>query len=87
MIMYSIKYSKQAIKVLRKLPKNVSTKICNKIGELATSPYSHSQVKNLKGVNAYRLRVGDWRIIYTVEDQALEVWIVKVASRGEVYKS
>ena len=83
---YNIKYSKQAIRTLRKMPKNLSIRILTKIKELADSPYSHSQVKTLKGLDACRLRVGDWRVIYTVKDQELEVWIVKIASRGEVYK-
>ena len=84
--MYMVKYSKQAIKALRKLPKNWSARIIAKINEVAKDPYKNSQVKQLKGLEGYRLRVGDWRIIYTLNDSALEIWIVKVAPRGEAYK-
>lgn len=45
-----------------------------------------SQVKSLKEIDGYRLRVGDWRIIYSIKDQEFEIWIVKIAPRGDVYK-
>ncbi len=83
--MYKVKYSKGAIRKLRKLPKNRADRICLKINELAKSPYLNTQVKLLKGVEGYRLRVGDWRIIYTINDTELEIWIVKIASRGDIY--
>ena len=51
--------------------------------ELAKSPYSLAQVKVLKGAEGYRLRVGDWRIIYLIETQKFEIWIVKIAARGQ----
>ena len=40
----------------------------------------------LRGIDASRLRIGDWRIIYQVKDEILEVWVIKIAPRGEVYK-
>lgn len=85
--MYKVKYSKQAIKSLRKMLKNAASRIIGKINELALSPHSAAQVKLLKGLEGYRLRVGDWRIIYSIqEDEAPGIWIIKIAPRGEVYK-
>ena len=84
--MYKVKYSKQAIKALKKIPKTWAKRIIEKINGLASSPHSASQVKALRGVDGYRLRVGDWRVIYSLEDKKLEIWVVKIAARGEVYK-
>lgn len=83
--MYKVKYSKGAIKVLRKLPRNWSERIICKIQELAMDPYSSQQSKALKGSEGYRLRVGDWRVIYTMNHDVLEIWIIKIASRGDAY--
>ena len=71
--------------MLRKMPRNLADRITSKLQELAKSPYSSSQVKLLKGMDACRLRVGDWRIIYTVQHDALEIWVIKIASRGDIY--
>ncbi len=84
--MYAINYSKEAVRALRKMPRNVSKLIMSKIDQLASNPYSAQQVKKLQGINGFRLRVGDWRVIYTVNDQEMEVIVIRVASRGEVYQ-
>lgn len=84
--MYEVFYSKQSIKTLKKLPRNESVRIRGKIKELAESPYRHKQVKVMKGDDGYRLRVGNWRVLYTINESRLEVWVIKIASRGEVYK-
>lgn len=68
------------------MPKTWSVRIMNKINEVAKSPYNAKQVKSLQGVDGYRLRVGDWRVIYSLKNKELEIWVVKVAPRGEVYK-
>lgn len=68
------------------MPANWAKRICEKIDDLAKSPNTNSQIKALKGMDAYRLRVGDWRIIYTMNHNELEIWIVKIAARGEIYR-
>jgi mRNA interferase RelE/StbE len=84
--MYKVFYSKQAVKALRKLPKALSRRICGKIDLLAAAPHQYKQSKILAGMNASRLRVGDWRIIYSIDNGRMEILIIKVAPRGEVYK-
>ena len=54
--MYKVLYSRQAIKTLRKMPRNWANRIINKINELAVDPFSSQQVKALKGGEACRLR-------------------------------
>lgn len=84
--MYKIKYSKQAIKTLKKMPKHASDRIFLKLKEVAGTSDQIKNVKVLKGTEAFRLRVGDWRVIYTFNRQSVEIWVIKVASRGKIYK-
>jgi mRNA interferase RelE/StbE len=43
-------------------------------------------VKALQGQPGYRLRVGDWRVIYTLQDEVLTVLIIRIAHRREAYR-
>lgn len=80
-----IAYSKQAIKTLSKLPANESNRIRAKLRQYADDATSQANnVKKLQGQNAYRLRVGDWRVIFDENDVVIEV--IKIGARGDVYK-
>ncbi|OGT90237.1 MAG: hypothetical protein A2286_04870 [Gammaproteobacteria bacterium RIFOXYA12_FULL_61_12] len=57
-----------------------------KIDQLAQSPESMSHVKRLSGMEGYRLRVGDWRVVYTLEEARLIIAVVDIGSRGGIYK-
>jgi mRNA interferase RelE/StbE len=78
---------KQAEKVLRKLPKDLIIRIDRKLKELETSPYPEG-CKKLSGYDhLYRVRMGDWRIIYAVEEDRLIILILEIAPRGGAYKN
>lgn len=80
-----IAYSKQAIKMLAKLPANESTRIRAKLRQYADDPASQANnVRKLQGRNAYRLRVGDWRVIFDENDVIIDV--IKIGARGDIYK-
>lgn len=80
-----IAYSKQAIKTLSKLPANESARIRSKLHQYADDPAAQANnVKRLQGQDAYRLRVGNWRVIFDENDVVIEV--IKVGARGDVYK-
>jgi mRNA interferase RelE/StbE len=84
---YKIIFKKEAAKSLNKLPRNVSKMIYEKIKSIAANPYAeHPNAKKLQGRDAYRLRVGDWRVIYEIQNEQLVILVLKVAPRGEVYK-
>ncbi len=74
-----ITYSKQAVKFLQKQPKQMQIRIINAINRLPDG-----DVKKLQGKNGYRLRVGDYRVIFSRSGEVL--MIEKIANRGEVYK-
>ena len=84
--MYEITFSKKADKALRRMPRNTALTIGKKIRELAKDPNRMRNVKTITKHPGYRLRVGDWRIIYTVNENELLIHIINIKTRGEVYK-
>ena len=68
------------------MPRDVALTIGKKIKELADNPQDMRNVKKLTNHPGYRLRVGDWRIVYTVKDKELLIHIITVKTRGEAYK-
>lgn len=84
--MYEIQFSKAATKKLGRLPKKLAKKIIGKLQIIAADPYkSHNNVKKLVGRDGYRLRVGDWRVIYEIENQQLRILILEIDTRGGIY--
>lgn len=85
--MYSIEYSRDADKALDKLPRDLRALILKKIEEVAEDPYGqHNNVTRMQGAPLFRLRVHDWRVIYRVQDDRVVLLVIKIASRGDVYK-
>lgn len=83
--MADVIYTKTATKSLTGLPANRAKQIRAKIEQLATDPASlANQVKRLKGTNADRLRVGDYRVIFQHDGHTLTV--LAVSPRGSAYR-
>ena len=84
---YSVTYLRDATQVLARLPRNLAARVAEKIEDVATDPYgNHPNVTRLKGRDGYRLRVGNWRIIYDLDDKRRRVMVLAVGSRGQVYR-
>jgi mRNA interferase RelE/StbE len=82
--MKAIRYTAPALKQLRKIPTADAKRIVAKVEQLAKAPATlANQVKKLQGVDAMRLRVGDYRVIFT--DDGLVLLVLKVGQRGSVY--
>jgi mRNA interferase RelE/StbE len=87
MASYTIAYTKQAEKTLRKIPAGIAKSIRYKIEKIAENPFgAHSDVTKLQNREGYRLRVGDWRIIYEVQQDRVSILVLKIGLRGEVYR-
>jgi mRNA interferase RelE/StbE len=72
--MRPVAYGKSALKVLRRMPANLSRRIMGKIDQFASDPRSQANnVKALKGSTFIRLRVGDWRVIMDDKGSVLAV--------------
>jgi len=85
--MYKIQYSKYIEKDLSKLPKNEIKKILLKIEELSEDPRPNG-VKALQGnfKGLYRIRSGNYRVVYQIKDDVLEILVVRIAHRGQIYE-
>ena len=84
---YTVTILPAALRVLRSLPRNIRTRIRGEIDSLADNPRPHG-VKSLQGSQKgyLRVRVGDYRIIYRIEDDRLLVVVVGIGHRREVYR-
>lgn len=83
--MHAIRYTAAALKALRRIPRNVADLIRQKVQEVAADPAAARNVKKLKGREGYRLRVGDWRVVYDIEDGVLVLIVIDVGPRGGIY--
>lgn len=85
MASYKIIVKKSVTKDLRNIPKKDIQRILTAIQDLADNPRP-PQSKKLSGQERYRLRQGNYRILYSIEDEKLVICVVKVGNRRDVYR-
>ena len=83
---YKVIFTKSVKKDFRKIPKLEVSKILNEIAYLAKKPRS-SKTKKLKGEKLYRLRVGNYRVIYDIQDNLMLIFVVKLGHRSDIYRN
>lgn len=83
--MYKIQVTRQAMKDLSNLPEDYAQAISQHIDALAEQPRP-AGVKKLRGDDGYRVRVGIYRILYTLDDAARLVTVYRVKHRREAYR-
>jgi len=84
---YTVDYTRLALKTLSKLPRDIASQIREKMAEIAEDPYAqHSNVTKLQNRAGFRLRVGDWRVIYNIDRGKTIIIVIKIGTRGEVYR-
>ena len=72
---------------MQKMPRNLHELVREKLDQIARDPFAvHQNVTKLQNREGYRLRVGDWRVIYDLQNEKLVIMVLKVATRGEVYR-
>lgn len=79
---YKISYEKKALFELRKLDRFLAKRIISKTRELEENPFS-KDIKRLKGQTSFRLRVGDYRVIFELLKD--EIKIIKIGHRKNIY--
>jgi len=85
MTIYWVEYTPAAARQIRKLNKTIQARLKSKIAMLSENPRPHGS-KKLNGFeNSYRIRVGDYRVIYEVHDDVLLVLIMRVGPRRNIY--
>ena len=78
---------RKAERTLRRLPRDVRQRLRAAIDSLAVDPRPLGCLKLVSSETLYRIRVGDWRIIYAIEDDRLAILIVNVTPRGGAYRN
>jgi mRNA interferase RelE/StbE len=84
-MVYTINFSRHALKGLEAISEPYYTTIKNAILDLTQNPRPHGY-KKLKGINAYRIRVANYRIIYDIIDEILVIELIDIGHRKDIYK-
>ncbi len=87
--MYRVEIHRKADKEIRNLPEEIRKKVIKLLIKLQTIPYPFREydLKKIKGFkNVYRIRIGEYRISYWVNDKIKKVIVLEVKIRGEAYQ-
>ena len=85
--MYELRMRRPAIGVLKKMPRPQVRRIRRELDKLAENPERRDiDVAILRGRSGYRLRVGDTRIIFERDNEARIIDVLRIATRGQVYR-
>ena len=82
---HSIEFKGSVRKNIAALSENIKTRVISAVMSLGDNPRPPG-CKKLKGRDAYRIRVGEYRVIYEIHDDVLIVLVVRVAHRQDAYK-
>jgi mRNA interferase RelE/StbE len=86
--MYSVELSREAQRFYDRTDKPVARKLARCFETLEKNPRQGNNIKPLKGpfAGSYRYRVGDLRVVYTINDATVTVFIITIAKRSDVYE-
>lgn len=84
--LYRIVLADRAERELRRLDREAQSRIVTAIRQLAADPRHNPRVKRLSGRVGYRMRVGDYRVLFDIEDDRLVVLVIQIGHRREVYR-
>jgi mRNA interferase RelE/StbE len=83
---YALQFRPAALRQLRKLPKDALRRIRTATEDLRDEPRPEGAAKLAGTHDLWRIRVGDYRVVYTIADDVLVVTVVRVGHRREVYR-
>ena len=86
MASYNISWKKSTKKDLKKIPKQEVLKIINAVQALSDNPTPPGSTKLTGSTITFRIRVGNYRVIYDIHDDEIRIEVIKVGPRGSVYK-
>jgi mRNA interferase RelE/StbE len=81
---YEVRWTESSLKQLGKLDKSVAKRIVDKMEFISEDPFAH--VQKLSGLGLYRLRVGDYRVIMSIERGKMIVFVLEVGHRSVIYR-
>lgn len=83
---YKIEWKRSATKDLRKLPRQMISKIVAAVDNLSSNPYPPGVRKLVTTENSYRIRIGDYRVLYNIVENRLIIEVIRVGHRKDVYR-
>ena len=83
---YSVVFKRSAMRQLKRLPQNIQRRIADAVDRLADNPRPHGYIQMETDDILYRIRVGDYRIVYEIIDNQLVVLVIRIGHRREVYR-
>ena len=86
MASYKVEWKNSAYKELQKLPRPIITRVVAAVSELSNEPFPHGVKKLVGSEFSYRIRIGDYRVVYEVFESRLIIEIIRVRHRKDVYK-
>ena len=84
--MYSIKLKPRASKFIEAQPKKIQRQLITRIEALATNPRPSGSKQLYADERIYRIRSGNYRIIYQIQDKILLVMVIKIGDRKDIYR-
>lgn len=86
--MFKVELSREAQRFYQRCDKVVAKKLARCFKALERNPRAGNNIKALKGPfeGAYRYRLGDLRVVYTIDDQEVTVFVITIAKRSDVYE-
>jgi mRNA interferase RelE/StbE len=82
---YRLDITEAARRQLRRLDPSVQNRVLSAVHELADTPRPHGCLK-MRGETSYRIRVGDYRIVYEIHDRIITVIVVGIGNRKDIYR-
>ena len=86
MAKYKVELSNTAFKALKKIPTNDVNKILKIIHQFEKEPFPNGSIKLVGEDATYRVRIGDYRIIYEINNKILLILVLKIGHRKEIYR-
>ena len=83
---YAVEFERSAKKNLDRLDGPIRARVLRKVAALADDPRPPGATRLVNADDLWRIRIGDYRVVYAIEDDRLVVIVVRVAGRGKVYR-
>lgn len=83
---YTVHFKPSADRQLQRLPLSVQKRVVGEVSALAENPRPAGVVKLVGDDNLWRIRIGDYRVVYEIHDNRLIVLVLRVAQRKDVYR-
>jgi len=84
---WQIEIDRRAEKALNRMPANLRRRILAATVRLTEDPFPPGFTKLVGYENLYRIRVGDWRVLYSIEQDRLLILVVGIGPRGRIYRN